>query len=420
MPRDELRNDALADASCVRVRACVVGVPHIAMALAVVAEEAGCDLHEALKAGPGERKHEAQDFGERYMREIWRRLSTEHSGWIQRVLDDLEGMLARGDIGFPLDVERGQHELVAHRLALHAASLLHQIGIKDPNVREALARDILGRAPWIIDVIDAGYRLGLVHQAVGPEAPWTKAWEVASKAPYTDVDRAMVAHARARAGAYLRRVAYTASDAANEKLLDRDFDITRRRVMTGVRAKIHPHRLAGFMADLTGHKEDRGDGKLIWAGGDWSRDWRRVARTEMASAHAHGALSALLHKHPENADRREGEPLKVPRVLAFKQPQKVERRGGRLWRPCDHCYRIWYADDQTPRLYLLDDIVANGDNFGVPARDWKATVGPTHPNDLCGPVREFIPATLALYPGMRKQIETWRGKGIAAVEESSR
>lgn len=404
------------------VRAHVAGLPPEALgpALAALAEDGGCDLHEHLKGGPGEGKHDEDDFGERYLRDLWDRLSVEHSGWMQRVLDDLEGLLSRGEISFPLDIERGQDELVAHRLALHASALLHQVGIRDQHVREALARDLLGRAPWIIDLIDAGYRLGLVHQAVGPDVPWPKAWEVASRAPYTDIDRAMVAHARARAGVYLRKVAYTASEAANAKLLDRDFDITRRRVLTGIRAKIHPHRLAGFMADLTGHKEDRGDGKLIYAGGDWSRDWRRVARTEMAHAHAHGALSAMIQRHPENEDRREGEPLKVPRVLAFKQPQRVRRKGGRLWAPCEHCYRIWYSDDTTPRLYLLDDIIANGDNFGVPARDWKATVGPTHPNDLCGPVREFVPATLNLYPKMKDQLAAWRGHGIDAVERALR
>lgn len=389
----------------------------VGVALVEVAERAGVDLGEAAKGGAGESRH-GETFSERYLRDLWDLLEAQHGRWIQRVLDDLEGMLARGDVAFPLDIEKGHHERVAQRLAMQAAALLYQVGIREPGLHEALAADLVGRAPWLVDLIDVGYRLGLVHQAVSPEAPWPKAWEAASRAPYSDVDRAMVAHARARAGVYLRKVAYTASEQANARLLDRDFDVTRRRVLTGIRAKIHPHRLAGFLADLTGERVDRGDGVLIWSGGDWSRDWRRVARTEMAHAHAHGALSAMLQSHPENDGRKPGEPLRVPKVLAFKIPQAVRRKAGRLWAPCDHCYRIWYADDRTPRLYPLDQIIANGDNVGRAAADWVATVGPTHPNDLCGPVREFVPASLSLFPGMRAQLAAFKGQGYEAVERA--
>lgn len=407
----------------VRVRA--QGLEHLSQdalveALAGIAAARGIDLAEAAKAGPGDGRHDEDDFPELYLRELWKRLEQEHSRWIQRVLDDLEQMLLQHHIDFPLDVERGQHDLVAYRLALHAAGLLHQVGVRDPRVRPALAQDILGRAPWIIDLIDAGYRLGLIHQAVRPQTPWAQAWEVAQRVPYTDVDRAMVAHIRARGGEYLRKVAYSSSEAANLKLLERDVDIVRRRMLVGTRVRIHPHRLAGFMADLTGHKEDRGDGVLIWAGGDWSRDWRRVARTELAFAHNHGALVAMMQRHPANATRREGEPLATPRILVFKQPQKVRYLRGRLWAPCQHCYRIWYADDETPRLYPLDDMIAGGENVGKKASEWGPTVGPTHPNDLCGPLREFVPETLNLYPGMKKQIEAFRGQGFDAVEEALR
>ncbi len=382
-----------------------------------IAEARGLDFYEAAKGGPGDRQHDSDDFPEQYLRDLWGRLEAEHTGWINRALDDLEGMMQRGEIDFPLDVERGQDELVAHRLAIHAAGLLYQHGVRDYRVREALARDILGRAPWVVDLIGAGYRLGLVHQAVKPEVEWDRAWSVAQRAPLTDVDRFMLAHVKARGGAYLRKVAYTASEAGNLALLERDVKITRDQMLRGIEERIHPHRLAGFMADLTGRKVDRGDGVMIWSGGDWSRDWRRVARTELAFAHNHGALSAMLQRHPENADRKDGDPLRVPRVLVFKQPQRVRRREGKLWAPCTHCYRIWYADDTTPQLYPLDDVIAAGENVGKKAAEWGPTVGPTHPNDLCGPLREFIPETLNLYPGMRKQLDRFRGKGFDAVEE---
>lgn len=356
------------------------------------------------------------DFAELYLRQMWHFIAAGHSSWVGRAVADVERFMA--DNALPLS--EPSREFLISRLQLHAEALLRMVGI-DVG---AGPPDLVQRR-WVVDLIAEAYQAGLVHHAIGPKAAWPVVREAFKQrrvthdgrtvtVPYTDRDRAMISHIRSRAGAYMRRVAYTSSDLLNQRILEADMEAAKRRLLVGTRAKIPTERLAGFMADLTGRKVDRGDGKEMWADGRWQRDWRRVARTEMAFAHAYGGLSAMLQAHPVNAGKAEDK-LTIPDALVFKQPQKVLYRDGKLWAPCKHCYRIWYADDDTPRLYPLKEVIGNGENVGRKPDDWIATIGPTHPNDLCGPLRRFVPATLHLYPGMDRQIQAFKGKGMEGV-----
>jgi hypothetical protein len=375
---------------------------------------------EGLKAAEGHDEGDGEeDFPEAHMRELWSRMELEFSGYLQDVLDDVEGMLQRGEVHLPLDLDRGELDAIWRRLAFRAAALLNRIGFVDPQLGRIVEHDLRGRVPWAASFIEQAYRFGLAHQAVAKEAPLRVAWEHAKGRLLHPADAAAIKHLRAHAGQFLRPVAYSVVDDLNQRLLQVDREIVRRRTLAAQRVHIHPERLAGFLADLTGARVDRGDGKLIWQGGSWMRDWRRVARTEMAYANNEGHLSAMLQAHPINADAPDGAALRVPKVLVYKVPQATRRDDrGRLVAPCTHCFRIWRADDATPRLYPLDEVLANGENAGPPpkkAKDWTATVGPTHPNDLCGPLVTYSEADLNLFPGFAKQLPAFAGKGYEGI-----
>ena len=291
----------------------------------------------------------------------------------------------------------------------------------------------------MVDLIEAGYRLGLIHQAVAPEASWETAWRVARERPMTDVDHAAVKFLKSKGAAYFRPVLDGAA-ADTVKRLTWHQEIAQARVLGSVTGttpelygrRIGPERLSGLMADLTGRRVDRGDGNLIWSGGSWARDWRRVARTELQFASNYGHLIDQLQRHPVNSGELPAgevapevaghfqvgdEQLAVPKALVYKVPQQVRRdEAGRLLAPCTDCHRIWYADDETPRLYPLMDVINAGENFGRAAADWQATVGPTHPNCVCGQLRSYDPVARNLFPGFNKQIEKLRGQDFEGVD----
>lgn len=376
----------------------------------------------------GHSRHQDDDFDEQYMRDVWALVEDHHSDWISRLLADMIDFISAGQggddrerISIPMNLDLGHRDRLFYRLAGHTVALLRSAGIDSPVLSSSrpvqlIAADIQRRAPWSIDLIEYSYRLGRAD--VSADSPWLMAKKAADEASIGAIDRHMIAHAKARAGAYFTRVAHTASDLLNQKLLEADREATTRAMLDNDVARLTPARLTTYVAELTGTKVRREyDGKMVWRGGRWSRDWRRVARTEMAFAHSYGALANTISKHPINFGKKADEPMETPNSLVFKQPQTVARNSrGQVMRPCKHCHRIWYYDDETPRLIPLKDIIKNGENVGRRAADWLATVGPTHPNDLCGPLRIFVPTMIKIYPGFAKQIEAYRGQGYDGVD----
>lgn len=375
----------------------------------------GDDADEVHKAiGDGD---DADEFAWAALRALWARSELAFTGYIDEVLAALDEMLRTGVLEHPFEPEKHERA-VFETLADKAARFLANLGI-DPMT----AATVKERAPWAFDLIGEGYRLGLLGEDLGKQTPLTAAQAVIAQSVPTVAEREAIAYQRAVGGAFLRPVAQAVTDDVMRALTQRDREIARVRGMTGVRARIHPHRLAGYMADLTGHKVRREDGRMVWRDGDWSRDWRRVARTELARAHSEGHLQADLRRLPENAGKKPGEPLEVPKRLVFKitQAPRYDDKG-RLIAPCKHCYRLWRADDGTPRLYDLAQIIENGDNAlgddgkARKAADWLATVGPTHPNDVCGPLQFATSVSPMLFKGMAAQFERFKGEGYEAVE----
>lgn len=375
----------------------------------------GCS--EALKAPGDQHDDGGDDFEVAALRDLWKMLEKLWAGYITRVLDDLEGLVAAGAVDFPLDLEKQQDQVVWSALAKRAARMLAAIGVSPLTVDERQAS--VSRP---LDALEICYRLGRLRGALRADTSLDAARGQAAGLRLGADDRRALAHLKASAGAYLRPNVWGVPEDVMRRLLARDREVALRGTLIGVRARVHPNRLAGYMTDLTGVKVERGDGTMVRTGGSWDRDWRRVARTEMARAYNYGHLQAALREHPVNAGAAEGAPLRVPKRLCFKVTQKPRYDDkDRLIAPCKHCYRIWRVDDRTPRLYDLAEVIGNGENAtgddGRPRRadDWRATVGPTHPNDLCGPIQFYNPLALDLYPGFAAQLEAFKGQGYEGV-----
>lgn len=100
---------------------------------------------------------------------------------------------------------------------------------------------------------------------------------------------------------------------------------------------------------------------LGWSTGDWSRDMKRIAVTEIGYATQQGQADYLRKKY--------GEDVFVARI---------PNPGA-----CKHCIRLHIGPDGQPRIFKLSTLEEHGSNVGRKAFDWQSVVGPVHPNCVC-------------------------------------
>lgn len=97
--------------------------------------------------------------------------------------------------------------------------------------------------------------------------------------------------------------------------------------------------------------------------GAWTRDWERVARTELQGAYNEGVVAAAV--------AHGGMEQRIARV-----PEKDA---------CEHCKRLFLVGG-VPRIFTVRELVNNGTNVGKKPENWQATVWPIHPNCRCDSV----------------------------------
>lgn len=97
--------------------------------------------------------------------------------------------------------------------------------------------------------------------------------------------------------------------------------------------------------------------------GVYTRDWRRVARTELQGAYNEGAVAAAVSLG--------GMEQQIARV-----PEKDA---------CEHCMRLFVENDR-PKLFTARQLISNGTNVGRDSEHWLPTVWPVHPNCRCDTV----------------------------------
>lgn len=111
--------------------------------------------------------------------------------------------------------------------------------------------------------------------------------------------------------------------------------------------------------------------KMREATGDKTRDWHRVAHTELQDARTQGHSTAIvnrkgLHSTGDGIDS-----------IVFR---RVAPDG------CVDCKRLFHQrDGVTPKLFMLRELLGNGTNVGRKRSDWKPVVGVVHPYCHCAP-----------------------------------
>lgn len=97
--------------------------------------------------------------------------------------------------------------------------------------------------------------------------------------------------------------------------------------------------------------------------GEWDRDWKRIAVTEMQNVYNLGKAAEIRRKYGVDS-------------LVFKDVFEGA---------CRHCISLYLTDGigSKPIVFKLSDLIANGTNVGRKVADWKPVVESTHPHCRC-------------------------------------
>jgi hypothetical protein len=218
------------------------------------------------------------------------------------------------------------------------------------------------RLPALGSYVEAAALLGSTVDPTSPlvelQAPrlaWEAFGDALGRIPLDAQTREAVLAMQRRGAIYMRRPAQRFEDEVVRTLLDHERQLSTQQLATIREAGAVAVAEQMSVADFERVLKDLADATL-------TNDMARVSRTELAQAAAWGAYAELKKKAAEIG---EPDPLvyKVTSVTA-----------------CQHCFRIWGSRGAIRyRLSELERWEALGGNFHKPAREWRATIGPVHP-----------------------------------------
>lgn len=122
--------------------------------------------------------------------------------------------------------------------------------------------------------------------------------------------------------------------------------------------------------------------KLRDTSGDGTRDWTRIAVTEMSNAIGIASVDRIVSDNVGSD---------LDEVYVFRITVKDAKT-------CKWCRRFYDDKDGSPKLYKLSTLLDNGSNYGKKTDSWLPVVGATHPNERCSQMIE-------LKPGFRLQTD---------------
>ena len=312
----------------------------------------------------------------------------------QRLVREVAKLLADGKLlpmtaaneALLLELFRDHQVAILMRFAGHAAELprlqrLIESGLVLPTVKNP-------------SLIDLSFRLGRglnmleVHRVKAPQAPpIADIVRDALRVQLTPRDRQAMAYAQRRGEVFMRRPVEQATNAAQRALTLVELQAFRRvtadaiekhhgakelaRALRDAAAEVAPHpaadreQVAEFgPAAVSAAVVDAMANRTL------QNDMERVAITELAFAHSHGAYEALRQQTAEAG-------IADPEVYKFVAPMS-----------CTDCKRIW-GPPRNPIRYKLSYVEAReaeGGNFNLPRAEWGPCIGPIHPRCTEGPL----------------------------------
>lgn len=115
--------------------------------------------------------------------------------------------------------------------------------------------------------------------------------------------------------------------------------------------------------------------KLRDTSGDGTRDWTRIAVTEMSNAIGIASVDRIVSDNVGSD---------LDEVYVFRITVKDAKT-------CKWCRRFYDDKDGSPKLYKLSTLLDNGSNYGKKTDSWMPVIGATHPNERCSQMIELKP-----------------------------
>ena len=237
-----------------------------------------------------------------------------------------------------------------------------------PGVDEDRLRELqqLGYLPANLppSLVQDSFQLGKLQRAAEQHAlgrPWHEVIEQARALPLSLADRRALDHVELSAGQHLVAMRGGVSARAVSILSPAQ---AQASLESYVQAVLKP-RLAEAVINRTPARALASE--LGHAAGDWTRDFVRVAHTELHRAHQQGTTHATLEYN----------------AALGRAPDEVYVEIMVRADSCEVCARLYENPDGSRKAFRLTDLMRNGTNAGRRARDWKPVIPPAHPNCVC-------------------------------------
>ena len=214
-----------------------------------------------------------------------------------------------------------------------------------------------------LDLVKQAYLYGQSIAQINDEKarlmPYDKFQDYVKKnpVPLSNMEQRAIAMAQVNAGQYCRGLGNTIEKTTGAILIEADQQL-RIRFEGDIKTAVAMNRAK--RETISKLKSDLG-----WATKDWARDLERIAITETMFAVQQGQADYLSDKYGSDSFV-----AKIPNPSA-----------------CPHCLRLHIGEDGQPRVFKLSTLENNGANVGRKAADWRAVVGPVHPNCVCLMIR---------------------------------
>ena len=141
----------------------------------------------------------------------------------------------------------------------------------------------------------------------------------------------------------------TVMDQVDQKLRSETENTIREELSRGVAKRKTLNEISRGLASRTGN---------------WAIDWQRIVRTETAKAYNYGIVHQIKRDHGDDAY-----------VYVEVNDQTV----------CSKCISQYLTKGKgsAPKIFKLNDLIANGNNHGKKSEDYAPVIPPLHPNCYC-------------------------------------
>ncbi len=225
----------------------------------------------------------------------------------------------------------------------------------------------LGIPENALSLIENAYILGKLVQILNEtdikKITYEELKKRASKMTLTVMEKNSLKYAQQNAGQYVTALGQKMSRQINTQVVNAsksaNLEIMQRNLIRDtVSQSIVKQQTRGKLASELYHNLE-----------DWTRDWRRVAHTELWNSRLQGEVASILAGDTIHGEAKGGD------TLIFRRPSPDA---------CNHCKRLYLeSDGVTPKIFKMSELLANGDNVGRKVSEWLPTTHTTHPNCTC-------------------------------------